>query len=296
MRKKGESVENACPVIRPHDAMIHEKRLANAEEGSTHGYFPGGVYIYEKRFIIPETWREKCIYLEFEGIYKNSSVSSRNGKKYPYLIGDFMWTSWDYLGEARLGAWSYTGGMPFNRPYPWLLGGAGVIDILGIPDASCRYAAVVWDRIENPVIGVRPVNHPGVRVSKSVWRGTNAIESWAWKGCDGNKAIVEVYGKGVKAEEQVVKAGDRVYVDIAIKGENDIVEANADTTLTCTVTGGVLLGFGSANPCTEERYDTGTYTTYFGRTQAAIYAGKKGEICVKVSGGNLHGETQITVV
>ena len=21
-------------------------------------------------------------------------------KKYPYLLGDFMWTSWNYLGEA----------------------------------------------------------------------------------------------------------------------------------------------------------------------------------------------------
>ena len=28
-------------------------------------------------------------------------------QKYPYLIGDFMWTAWDYLGEAGSGAWSY---------------------------------------------------------------------------------------------------------------------------------------------------------------------------------------------
>lgn len=26
-------------------------------------------------------------------------------KKYSYLIGDFMWTAWDYLGEAGIGAW-----------------------------------------------------------------------------------------------------------------------------------------------------------------------------------------------
>jgi beta-galactosidase len=25
-------------------------------------------------------------------------------KKLPYLIGDFMWTAWDYLGEAGLSA------------------------------------------------------------------------------------------------------------------------------------------------------------------------------------------------
>jgi len=121
-------------------------------------------------------------------------------KKYSYLIGDFMWTAWDYLGEAGIGAWSYTGGMPFNRPYPWVLGGAGVIDILGNPDASLGLAKVVWDITDKPVIGVRPVNHPGVRVSKSVWRGTNAITSWSWRGCDGNKAEVDVFAKADSVE------------------------------------------------------------------------------------------------
>lgn len=119
---------------------------------------------------------------------------------YPYLIGDFMWTAWDYLGEAGLGAWSYTGGVPFNRPYPWLLAGAGVIDILGNPDASAGLAKVVWKTTKHPIIGVRPVNHPKVRVSKSMWRGTNAIESWSWKNCDGNKAEIDIFSQGDKVE------------------------------------------------------------------------------------------------
>ena len=131
-----------------------------------------------------------------QDIYKNWEMV----KKYPYLIGDFMWTAWDYLGEAGIGAWSYTGGMPFNRPYPWVLAGAGVIDILGNSDASCKYASTVWGLEKKPVIGVRPVNHPGVRVSKSVWRGTNAIESWAFNGCDGNKAQIEVYAQAASVE------------------------------------------------------------------------------------------------
>ncbi len=121
-------------------------------------------------------------------------------KKYPYLVGDFMWTAWDYLGEAGIGAWSYTGGMPFNRPYPWILAGAGVIDITGVPDGSCKYASTVWGLEKSPVIAVRPVNHPGVRPAKSVWRGTNAILSWSWQGCAGNKATVEVYSDKAAVE------------------------------------------------------------------------------------------------
>ena len=29
-------------------------------------------------------------------------------KQYPYLVGDFMLTAWDYLGEAGIGTWAYT--------------------------------------------------------------------------------------------------------------------------------------------------------------------------------------------
>ena len=276
-------------------------------------------------------------------------------KAYPYLVGDFMWTSWDYLGEAGIGAWSYTGGMPFNRPYPWLLAGAGVIDILGIPDGSCKYASTVWGLESKPVIAVRPVNHPGVRVSKSVWRGTNAILSWSWQGCTGNKAEVEIYsdqaqvellinGKSagrqkvkeckamfkvkyapgtltavaydasgretgrselksavgpariaVRPEKSAVKAGEVVYVPVNMEGQDGIVESNADRKLTVTVEGGELLAFGSANPCTEEQYHTGSFTSYYGRTLAVVRAGESGIVRVTATDGSLKDTAEITV-
>lgn len=275
-----------------------------------------------------------------QDIYKNWEQV----KAHPYILGDFMWTSWDYLGEAGIGAWSYTGGMPFNRPYPWVLAGAGVIDILGTPDASCRYASTVWGLEQSPRIGVKPVNHPGVRPSKSVWRGTNAIESWAWQGCEGNKAEVEVYsdatavelllnGKSlgkkklkemkaifktryasgtltavaydamgrevsrrdlcsasgklkvvVKPEKETATPGEILYVPVEIVGENGVVESNGDKTLTVSVTGGELLAFGSANPCHQEQYHTGTFTTYLGRALAIVRAGEKGVVTVSVQG------------
>ena len=276
-----------------------------------------------------------------QDIYKNWQMV----KQFPYLVGDFMWTSWDYLGEAGIGAWSYSGGMPFNRPYPWLLAGAGVIDINGIPDASCKYAATVWGLEDKPVIGVRPVNHPGVRPSKSVWRGTNAMLSWSWAKCEGNKAIVEVYsdqpqvelflngqslgkkktkeckaiykvkyapgtlaaasydaaGKEtgrneltsaagpytpvVRPEKSSAAPGEILYVPVNIEGTDGIVESNADRKLTVTVEGGELLAFGSANPCTEEQYHTGSFTTFYGRALAIVRAGDAGQVVVKATDG-----------
>lgn len=276
-------------------------------------------------------------------------------KKYPYLLGDFMWAGWDYLGEAGIGCWSYTGGMPFNRPYPWILGGTGVIDICGIPDGECRYASTVWGLEKAPRIAVKPVNHPGIRPSKSVWRGTNAIESWAWSNCEGNKAEVEVYSDAVtvelfingkslgkkklkerkaiyktkyvpgtltavaydvagrevsrtdlvsatgkksvvlKPEASAVKPGEILYVPVEIVGENGVVESNANQKLAVSVEGGELLAFGSANPCTEERYHTGSFTTYHGRALAIVRAGNNGDITIRAESSAKLVSVQIPV-
>lgn len=300
----------ATPIIEALD-------IAGYNYGS--GRYPLEGKLHPERIIFGSETFPQDIYRNWEQV-----------KKLPYLLGDFMWTSWDYLGEAGIGAWSYTGGMPFNRPYPWVLAGAGVIDICGTPDGSCRYASTVWGLEKAPRIAVKPVNRPGIRPAKSIWRGTNAIESWAWKGCEGNKAEVEVYsdaycvelllgskslgkkkvkeckaifktkyapakltavaygadGKEVGRSSLVPAKGalqlqvqpeeshsDIIYIPVGIVGENGVVESNADQKLTVTVEGGELLGFGSANPCTEEQYHTGVFTTYYGRALAVVRKG-----------------------
>ncbi len=122
-------------------------------------------------------------------------------KKLPTLIGDFMWTAWDYLGEAGIGAWAYTkDGRCFTKPYPWLLGDVGVIDILGNPNGELYLAQAAWEQLKIPKICVQPCNHPGIKPAKQTWRGTNAIPSWSWKNCDGNKALVEVYSNAYEIE------------------------------------------------------------------------------------------------
>ena len=116
-------------------------------------------------------------------------------KKYDRLVGDFMWTAWDYLGEAGMGGWSYEPqyGMAFEKPYPWIIADAGAVDIIGNIGAEAKYASVVWGREKEPYICVRPVNKPRKKLVKSVWRGTNALASWSWRGCEGKPAEVEVY-------------------------------------------------------------------------------------------------------
>ena len=141
-------------------------------------------------------------------------------KTYPYLIGDFMWTAWDYLGEAGIGAWTYhKDGCTFDKPYPWLLADAGAIDILGHPGAEAAYAEVVWGLRKEPYIGVMPPNHPGEELYKATWRGTNAVASWCWMGCEGNTATVEVYADAHMVE--LILNGDCV-------GKKEITDFKAE--------------------------------------------------------------------
>ncbi len=262
-------------------------------------------------------------------------------KKYPYLVGDFMWTAWDYLGEAGIGAWSYTpDGKGFNKPYPWLLADCGAFDILGNPGAPAALAKAAWGYDKKPWIGVQPVNHPGVKPAKSAWRGSNASASWSWNGCEGNRAVVEIYSSAASVElilngksfgrkklklckatyrtkyaagkleavvydengketgrNELVSAGkdlriscgeeiygELIYLNLAVTDENGTVESNADRTLEVTVENGELLGAGSANPRTEETYQSGRFTTYYGRAQAVIRCGAS--CCVHITDGN----------
>ena len=82
---------NGQAVTLPHDAQITEKRGADVSNGG-HGYFPGGVYTYEKTFTALKEWEGKDILVEFEGVYKNATVSL-NGKElcfHPYGYTGFF--------------------------------------------------------------------------------------------------------------------------------------------------------------------------------------------------------------
>lgn len=113
-------------------------------------------------------------------------------RKYPNIIGDFLWTAWDYIGETGLGAWSYTEEGGFFKSYPWIYSGAGVIDVTGEPTAEAFQAKTVFDKEDmRPYICVRPITGKEPRVS--VWRSSDGTRSWNWSGCEGMTATVEVF-------------------------------------------------------------------------------------------------------
>lgn len=127
----------------------------------------------------------------------------RYAEKNRRIVGDFVWSGMDYLGEVGIGAWEYPDYAPeFSHGTGWVAAGAGRIDLTGKATAEMAYTRVVFgtDAIG---IGVIPVPYTGKKHSPSAWKMTNALESWSWNGCDGMPAEVEVYAKAAKVSLHV---------------------------------------------------------------------------------------------
>lgn len=114
-------------------------------------------------------------------------------RRHPAVIGDFVWTGWEYLGEAGVAVWVPGKRAGLSKPYPYIIAGPGMHDLTGRPDASLRLAQAAWGTLEAPAIAVRPPDRSGTPVVRSAWRFTDAVESWAWRGCEGRLAEIEVY-------------------------------------------------------------------------------------------------------
>ena len=122
-------------------------------------------------------------------------------QKYPNMIGDFVWTGWDYIGEASIGEWDY-GDLSHGlyKPYPALLAGCGLVDITGHVTQQAYFRQIVTGLRGEPYLTVRPLSVSDIPCRKSIWKQYDGIHSWSWSGYEGCKATVEVYSDGAFVE------------------------------------------------------------------------------------------------
>ena len=122
-------------------------------------------------------------------------------KDNPRLIGDFVWSGFDYLGETMVGSWEFAEyAKNFEAGLGWMTAGSGRIDLTGKPLGEALYTRVAFEQAQGPFLAVRPLCHDSKRHSPSAWKMTNAMPSWSWQGCEGKKAHVEVYARAAEVE------------------------------------------------------------------------------------------------
>ena len=119
-------------------------------------------------------------------------------KKNKRIIGDFVWAGWDYIGEVGDGAAEYSD-YKFEDPATRMTGGNGRIDLNGKPRAEAAYTRVAFERETGPFLAVDPV-YQKEKLRLTGWQLTKALESWAWDGCNGEPAKVEVYARAAQVE------------------------------------------------------------------------------------------------
>lgn len=267
-------------------------------------------------------------------------------KKLPYVIGDFDWTGYDYLGEAGIGYIDYgkkEKSFDFYAPYPSKLAYCGDINLIGDFRPIAYWRQTILGLRSNPYIAVQNPAYYGVKQQCTRWTMSDAIRSWNWSKYEDKPVIVEVYSDAEEVElfingessgkkpvgmdkknltifDTVYKAGiieavsykngketgrdslftaspivkiyaeckkhvfpangsDVIYVDIYIKDSKGILNPEAKIRVNAEIKGcGQLIGFGSADPKSEENYFDHEAVAFEGRLRAAIRGtGHKGD-------------------
>lgn len=122
-------------------------------------------------------------------------------EKLPYVIGDFTWTGWDYIGEAGVGIPAYNWGEGgFGAAFPAQIAYSGDIDITGFRRPASYFRQIVFGLRKDPYIAVQNPYKYGQELIKTPWVISDATSSWTFDNCKDKPVIVEVYAAGTETE------------------------------------------------------------------------------------------------
>lgn len=128
-------------------------------------------------------------------------------ERLPYVIGDFLWTSMDYIGEAGIGKSIYCSEeevpqmsrMLNYAAYPWRLAQAGDFDLCGNVRAQGRYHQIIWGANDTYIFAKDPKNNGKIAlIGRYGWaEGGN---HWSWNCENGTAVSVDVYSRAEEVE------------------------------------------------------------------------------------------------
>ena len=117
----------------------------------------------------------------------------------PYIIGDFVWTAMDYLGESGIGRYFYPGelsGQHWEKDfYPWHGAYCGDIDLTGWRKPISHYRDLLYNDSKKLYLAVKEPNPSNGKIQETMWSVWPTWESWTWPGQEGKEIQAEVYSR-----------------------------------------------------------------------------------------------------
>ncbi len=159
------------------------------------------------------------IIVQTESYPRDAFANWKMVQSHNYILGDFVWTALDYLGESGIGRWYYSGEKPGEHwesdLFPWHAAYCGDIDLTGWRKPISHYRNMLYNNTEHIYMAVREPENDTLKIKETLWSVWPTWESWTWPGFEGKKIQVEVYSKYPKV---------RLYLNKKLIGEQSTTE------------------------------------------------------------------------
>ncbi|MBE9461583.1 glycoside hydrolase family 2 TIM barrel-domain containing protein [Dyadobacter subterraneus] len=182
-----------------------------------------GGYNYEwKNYESDHLRNPERIILGTETFAKEAFENWRMVEKHPYIIGDFVWTAMDYMGETAIGHTLYQPESEKDStravlPWPWFNAWCGDMDLTGIKKPQSYYRDVVW-RNQACTMAVHAPIAKGMKETVTNWGWPDEHQSWSWAGQEGQLFQVRVFSRSplVRLELNGKLVGEKNMTDTSI--------------------------------------------------------------------------------
>jgi beta-galactosidase len=159
------------------------------------------------------------VIVQTESYPKDAFSNWKMVQSHNYILGDFVWTALDYLGESGIGRWYYPGDVPGEhyqgKMFPWHGAYCGDIDLTGWRKPISHYRSMLYNNTEKLYMAIREPNPDSGNIKETAWSVWPTWESWTWPGYEGKSIQVEVYSKYSKV---------RLYLNQKLIGEQATTE------------------------------------------------------------------------
>lgn len=117
------------------------------------------------------------------------------------VIGDFVWTAWDYLGEVGVGRWEVSDSpRPGDPMWPWMTAACSDFDLIGQKRPQSYYRDVVWGVSGGPRLFCLPPELTGKNIARLSWGWLPVERNYTYPGFEGQNMEVHVYARADEVE------------------------------------------------------------------------------------------------